>query len=84
MCRVGNSFEGLDANRSLQLALAEKFLGVITISSSYRNVWQLIWDRIDSTLFSSSEWLSYDVLDPKSWLQEYCQRFYGGKQLVYQ
>lgn len=83
MCRTGNAFDGLGANETLQLEFAEKFLGVMTVSSSYSNVRQLIWQRIESNLFSSPQWASYDATDPKSWLQEYCQRFYG-KQPAYQ
>jgi len=84
VCRVGKKVDGLDANKSLQLALAERFLGLIIISSSYRNVRQLIWDRIESTLFSPSELVFYDMLDPRTWLQQYCDRFYDGKYPSYQ
>src|SRR5579859_843406 len=83
LCRTGNAFDGLGANQSLQLEFAEKFLGVMMVSSSYGNVRQLLWERMDSTVFASPEWVSYDATDPKSWLQEYCQRFYG-KQPAYQ
>lgn len=83
LCRTGNAFDGLDANQSLQLEFADKFLGVMMVSSSYDNVRQLLWERMDSTVFASPEWVSYDATDPKSWLQEYCQRFYG-KQPAYQ
>jgi dsRNA-specific ribonuclease/signal transduction histidine kinase len=77
LCKAGTKFSGLATNKSLQLELALRFLGLITTSSSYRNVRELIWDRIEKSLFQSPEWLNYEAVDPKSWLQEYCQRFYG-------
>jgi ribonuclease-3 len=83
MCRVGGRFSGFATNKSLHQQIAFRFLGLITTSSSYRNVQQLIWNRIEKALFQSSEWLNKEAVDPKSWLQEYCQRFYG-KQPAYQ
>jgi signal transduction histidine kinase/dsRNA-specific ribonuclease len=82
-CRVGHRFTQLDTNKNLQEALGERFLGGITVASSYTNVRQLIWENIESALFSLSSEVSYQAVDPKSWLQEYCQRFYLGKQPVY-
>lgn len=77
LCRVGTGFGGFATNKALQLELALGFLGLITTSSSYDNIRELIWDRIEKALFQSPEWLEYEAVDPKSWLQEYCQRFYG-------
>jgi dsRNA-specific ribonuclease/signal transduction histidine kinase len=84
MCRVGISLKDAKPNKSLQEALAIRFVGGIIFSSSYNNLTSLVWPRIEAALFSSATALSYCALDPKSWLQEYVQANYRGKQPVYQ
>jgi ribonuclease-3 len=58
--------------------LANRFLGAVIISSSYDNVRQMIWKGMASRpeLLNTS----YSTLDPKSWLQEYCQHFHPGER----
>jgi signal transduction histidine kinase/dsRNA-specific ribonuclease len=81
--RVGRGLRDLKPSAALKETIAGRFLGGVALSSSYENLRLLVWQKLESTLFLSSGTLSYANIDPKSWLQEYSQRYYRGKNQTF-
>jgi signal transduction histidine kinase/dsRNA-specific ribonuclease len=81
--RVGKALKDSKATDTLKQSFADRFLGGVLISSSYENLRSIVWRTFEAALFTSSGTLSYANLDPKSWLQEYAQRFFRGRKHTY-